>query len=169
MSFQLGSIWFPTCLNSLVLKADKHWQAAYFPGLVNMYHCPISNVDTRRHPRKSTILLPSLSELALMLLSGVLYLPPRQREWYDEMVRVAPFRVTSVSASCSWVQFKHCWILHVRLLHCLTRCINYTKYQCDFVEDEKVFFFSFSGQCFAHLQPLNTTRRFIWNLSPLKL
>lgn len=101
MSFQWGSIWWPTCLNLLVGKANKHWQGAYFPGLVNMYHCPISNVDTRRHPRKSTILLPSLGELALMLLSGVLCLLLRQRECYNEMVRVAPFSVTSVSASCS--------------------------------------------------------------------
>lgn len=103
MSFQWGSIWTPTCLNFLFLKANKHWPGAYFPRLVTMYHCPISNVDMHRHPRKSTILLPSLSELALMLLCGVLYLPPRQREWYNEMVRVAPFSVTSVFASCSWL------------------------------------------------------------------
>lgn len=82
----MGSIWYPTSLNFLLLKANKDRQGAYFPCLVNMYNCPISNVDTPRHPGKSTLLPPSLAELALMLLSGVLYLPPQQSVRYRETV-----------------------------------------------------------------------------------
>lgn len=99
-SFQWGSIWCPTSSNFLLLKANKDRQGAYFPCLVNMYHCPISNVDTRRHPGKSTVLPPSLAELALMLLSGVLYLPPRQSARYRESVCVT---VTSAARYQRWV------------------------------------------------------------------
>lgn len=133
-SFQWGSIWSPTCLNLLVGKANKHWQGAYFPRLVNMYHCPISNVDTRRHPRKSTILLPSPGELALMLLSGVLCLPLRQRECYNE--------TTSRFCFLQPTEFPPSNTPHFAT-PALPAALIIQNFRCDFGENDKVFFFRF--------------------------